>query len=126
MSEKRVTNSGSRGVRGSGGNSADSLMRQRRFSAGRKAEAVVRLLRGEDLESLSRELGVAAHELSMWRERFLASGQEALKNRPGDERDEQIRRLKTKVGDLTMDYELLQERLRRTGQPPFTGRRSKR
>ena len=31
-----------------------------RFSAGRKRETVLRLLRGEDLESVSRELGITA------------------------------------------------------------------
>ena len=46
---------------------------KRRFSTRCKAEVVLRLLRGEDLETLPRELGVAAHELSRWRERFLAS-----------------------------------------------------
>lgn len=99
---------------------------KRRFSARRKVEVVMRLLRGEDLGTLSRELGVAAHELSRWRERFLASGQTALKQKPGDHRDEEIRRLKTKVGDLTMDLELMQELVRRNDIRPFDGRRSKR
>ena len=45
---------------------------RRRMSAGRKREAVLRLLRGEDLELVSRELGVTAAELSGWREAFLA------------------------------------------------------
>jgi transposase-like protein len=42
-----------------------------RFSARRKTEAVLRLLRGEDLEALSRELGVTAATLSGWRGGFL-------------------------------------------------------
>jgi len=50
-----------------------------RFSAPRKAQAVMRLLRGEDLELLSRELGVVASTLSLWREHFLTAGQTALK-----------------------------------------------
>ncbi len=37
---------------------------RRRMSARRKQDAVLRLLRGEDLELLSRGLGVAAAELS--------------------------------------------------------------
>ena len=40
---------------------------QRRMSARRKQDAVLRLLRGEDLELPSRELGVTAAELSGWR-----------------------------------------------------------
>ena len=76
-----------------------------RFSTPRKAQAVLRLLRGEDLELLSRELGVIASTLSLWREQFLAAGQLALKGKTGKAgiRDEQISRLKKKVGELTMD-----------------------
>ena len=71
--------------------------KQYRFSAGRRAEAVRRLLRGEGLEVLSRELGVAAHELSQWQERFVASGQAAMKKHQRDVRDDQIMRLKAKI-----------------------------
>jgi hypothetical protein len=52
------------------------------MSARRKQDAVVRLLRGEDLELLSRELAVTAAELSGWREAFLAAGEAPLKSRP--------------------------------------------
>ena len=51
---------------------------RRRMSARRKQSAVLRLLRGEDLELLSRELGVTAAELSAWRDAFLAAGEAAL------------------------------------------------
>jgi poly(ADP-ribose) glycohydrolase ARH3 len=54
-----------------------------RFSARRKTEAVVRLLRGEDLDALSRELGVTAATLSSWRQAFLDGGAAAMKSRPG-------------------------------------------
>ena len=43
-----------------------------RFSSRRKAEAVLRLLHGEEFDALSRELGVTAVTLAQWRERFLA------------------------------------------------------
>ncbi len=56
--------------------------RRRRMSAKRKQGAVLRLLRGEDLELVSRELGVTAAELSAWREAFLAAGEASLKSRP--------------------------------------------
>lgn len=100
-----------------------------RFSAPRKAEAVLRLLRGEDLELLSRKLGVIASTLSLWREQFLASGQSSLKGKTGkmDERDDQISRLKKKVGELTMDNELLREKVHRLEDNfPLTHRRSRR
>ena len=53
--------------------------RRRRMSASRKREAVLRLLRGEDLELVSRGLGVTAAELSGWREAFLAGGEASLR-----------------------------------------------
>jgi hypothetical protein len=90
-------------------------------------EAVLRLLRGEDLDQVSRELGVTAATLSFWRERFLASGQEGLKSRPADSRDEEVRRLQAKIGELTMDNELLLERARKAEENlPLPWRRSKR
>ena len=39
---------------------------QPRWSAGKKTEAVLWLLRGEPLEELSRELQVEAHRLGGW------------------------------------------------------------
>ena len=53
-----------------------------RFSARRKRETVLRLLRGEDLESVSRELGITAARASQWRDQFLAAGQ-ASPEEPG-------------------------------------------
>src|ERR671913_2492633 len=92
-----------------------------RFSAKRKTDAVLRLLRGESLELLSRELGVTAATLSGWRDDFLAAGQAALKSRPTDDRDDEIARLRAKVGELTMDNEVLLQRCR--ADRPFAPRR---
>ena len=98
-----------------------------RFSAGRKQETVLRLLRGEDLEVVSRELAVTAAALSGWREQFLAGGESALHSRARDERDEQISRLKSKVGEITMDNELLESKIERLeNKLPLASRRSKR
>ncbi len=92
-----------------------------RFSSRRKTSAVLRLLRGEDLELVSRELGVTVATLSGWRDDFLAGGQAALKSRPADDRDDEIDRLRAKVGELTMDNELLLQRCR--AERPFAPRR---
>ena len=96
------------------------------MSARRKQSAVLRLLRGEDLELVSRELGVTAAELSAWREAFLAAGEAALKTRPADGRDVEIGRLKAKVGELTMANELLDAKIDRL-EPhrPLARRRSR-
>lgn len=95
-----------------------------RFSARRKTEAVLRLLRGEELELLSREYGVVASRLSQWREAFLSGGQLALQQRPADLREEQIKDLQAKIGELTMTNELLHHQVQRqvNGRPFVAGR----
>ena len=100
---------------------------RRRMSARRKQEAVLRLLRGEDLELVSRELGVTAAELSGWRDQFLAGGEASLKSRPADARDAEIGRLQAKVGELTMTNELLEVKIERLEtHRPLARRRSRR
>ena len=109
---------------GAGGSTPE---RRRRMSARRKQDAVLRLLRGEDLELLARRLGVTAAELSGWREAFLAGGEASLKCRPADARDDEIGRLKEKVGDLTMANELLEAKIERLETArPLARRRSRR
>ena len=105
--------------------------RERRMTAGRKRDVVLRVLRGEPLEIVVRELSVtaAAADVSGWRDAFLEAGAASLKSRDRDDRDATIDRLRTKVGELTMDGELLQakiERLEAGGGGPFGLRRSKR
>ena len=78
-----------------------------RFSAGRKREVVMRLLRGEDLESVSRAVGITAARASHGRAQFLAAGQAGLKSRATDARDDDHRRLQAKIGELLMETELL-------------------
>src|SRR4051794_31558119 len=97
------------------------------MSARRKQEAVLRLLRDEDLELISRALGVTAAELSGWREAFLAAGEASLKSRPADARDAAIDRLQAKVGELTMTNELLEAKIERLEtHRPLARRRSRR
>jgi hypothetical protein len=97
------------------------------MSAGRKQAAVLRLLRGEDLELVSRELGMTAAELSGWRDQFLAGGEASLKSRPADARDAEIGRLQAKVGELTMTTELLEAKIEcLEAHRPLARRRSRR
>ena len=99
----------------------------KRFSARRKMAAVQRLLRGESLEALSRELNLPAHRLSESRERALLGAEGALKERKRDARDEEIERLKAKVGEITMANELLYAKIDRLeAGRPLAGRRSRR
>lgn len=57
-------------------------MRQRRMTAWRKQEAVLRVLRGEPLETVAHELRVSVADLSGWRDAFLEAGEASLKSRP--------------------------------------------
>jgi len=124
-----MTNEGQRGAPG-----AETPMigapgapgRERRMTARRKQEAVLRVLRGEPLEVVARELRVTAADLSAWREAFLAGGAASLKSRPRDDRDARIAQLQAKLGEVTMDNELLQEKIARLESgPPLVRRRSK-
>ena len=104
----------------------ESVGERGRWSSRRKREVVLRVLRGEHLDALSRELGVTAGAIARWRDRFLAGGQAAVKSRPADERDDEIARLRAKVGELTMENELLRDRARRAeAGAPFGPRRSR-
>ena len=101
--------------------------RKRRMSVGRKQDAVLRILRGEDLELVSRDLGVTAADLSGWRDSFLAAGAASLKSRPEDSRDVEMRAMREKIGDLTMANELLESKIHRLeGGLPLARRRSRR
>jgi transposase len=110
-----------------GADSAREREDRGRFSTQRKADAVLRLIRGESLDALSRELGVTAATLSQWQEAFLASGRAGLKSRTTTAQDDEVRRLKAKVGDLTMRLELHEEFIRMRGlEHPLAQRRSSR
>jgi transposase len=80
-----------------------------RWSAGKKMDAMLRLLRGEPLETLSRELGVEAHRLAVWRDDFLEGGKEALKGQRPDRSpdDRALKQAERKIGRLTMENEIL-------------------
>ena len=82
---------------------------ERRFSAQRKLTAVTRLFRGEPLETLARELNVTVARLSEWRDRALVATEAAMKERDG--RDEELLRLKAKLGEVTMANELLEQKV---------------
>ncbi len=75
------------------------------MSRQRKRDAV---LRGEDLELVSRAFGVTAATLSGWRDAFLAGGEAHLATRPTDGEALDNERLKAKLGEMLLDRELLE------------------
>ena len=97
-----------------------------RMSRPRKREAVLRLLRGEDLELVSRRLGVTAATLTGWRDDFLAGGEAALATKPTDGKDLELARLKAKLGEVVLERELLAEKIARLeADRPLARRRSR-
>ena len=90
---------------------------QPRWSASKKTEAVLRLLRGEPLEELSRELQVEAHRLAAWRDDFLAAGKQGLKGQRADRSpdDRALKQAERKIGQLTMENEVLRAAAEKRG-----------
>ena len=72
---------------------------------------VLELLRGDDLETLSRRYAVTAATVSAWRDAFLAGGEASLKIRQEELVDENGRRMKSVIAELAMANELLRERI---------------
>ena len=81
-----------------------------RWSVARKREVTLRLLRGESLEALSRELGVELYRLEQWRDRAFDGIDAALRERTGDPVQVELDQAMKRIGELSMEIELLRER----------------
>jgi transposase len=92
--------------------------REVRWSAGRKEQVVLRLLRGESLDLLARETGQPAGRIAGWREEFLEAGREGLKSRPAPEGDRRLVDAQRKVGELQLEVDILRALLEKKGSPP--------
>ena len=77
----------------------------------RKTATVLRLLRGEDLELVSRSLGVTAATPSGWRDAFLSAGEAAPASRVGSGEALESQRLKAKLGEVMVERDLLHEKI---------------
>jgi transposase len=94
-----------------------------RWSAGRKREVVLRLLRGESAELLSRELGLPIFRLEQWRRAAEAALEGALKEREANSAAGELAAALRRIGELSMENELLRSRIERPG--PLGRRRSR-
>ena len=94
-----------------------------RWSVARKREVALRLLRGESAELLSRELGVPTYKLEQWRRKAEAGLEAALKEREADPADDQLAAALRRIGELSMENELLRAKMERPG--PLARRRSR-
>lgn len=86
-----------------------------RWSAKRKSEVVLRLLRGDDLGEISREIQVPPQELEDWRRAFLQGAEAGLKKRTGDPLERELVRTRAKLGETMMKLELSEELLEKRG-----------
>jgi len=80
------------------------------------------MLRGEPLEALSRQLGIESYRLEKWREKALSGIDAALKERESDPVQAELSAAMRRIGELTMQNELLWQRVRKPG--PLAKRRS--
>ncbi len=85
-----------------------------RWSAGRKTDLVLRLLRGEALDAVSRESQVPAHELETWKRVFLEQGTRGLRIR-GEPEERELTLARAKIGELMMRLELAEDLIEKRG-----------
>ena len=99
-----------------------------RWSAARKREIVIRLLRGESLDRVSREIGVERWRLERWRDKALASMDAGLKERADDDPVQVgLDAAHKRVGELSMEVELRRAKIERLENgTPFRRARSRR
>ena len=110
------------GVAPASGTTTGGLAPGQRWSVARKREVVLRLLRGESVEAISREVGIEIYRLEQWREKGLSGIDAALKQRESDPLQGELDAAMKRIGELTMQNELLWQRVRKPG--PLTKRRS--
>jgi transposase len=96
-----------------GGAALGRLAPGQRWSAARKREVVLRLMRGEAAELLSRELGLPVFKLAQWRQKAEAALEGALKERETDPADGQLAAAMQRIGELSMEVELLRAKMER-------------
>lgn len=84
-----------------------------RWTAKRRATLILSILKGEtSVAEAARKHGLTVAELEDWRDRFLLGAENALRSQPKDEealKEEQIKKLKQKIGDLVLDNDILRE-----------------
>jgi hypothetical protein len=94
-----------------------------RWSVARKREVVLRLLRGENVDLLSRELGLPIFKLEQWRQKADAALDSALKERQAEAANAELAAAMQRIGELSMENELLRAKMERPG--PLARRRSR-
>ena len=110
------------GLRSGAASGEPEASREVRWSAHRKEQLVLRLLRGESLDLLAREAGQPAGRIAGWREEFLRAGREGLKSRPRPAEERELADAQRKVGELQLENDILRALLEKKGRPPLPRR----
>jgi transposase len=93
-----------------------------RWSRRRKMEAVLRILRGESLDAVSRDVGVEIYRLEEWRDQALAGMEEALRPKPRSAAQMELEKAQKLLGEAMMEVELLRAKCRKGNIPLPLGR----
>ena len=72
-------------------------------------------MRGEAAELLSRELGLPLFKLEQWRQKAEVALEGALKERESDPAETQLAAAMQRIGELSMEIELLRAKMERSG-----------
>jgi transposase-like protein len=87
-----------------------------RWMTKRKSAVVLSILKGEtSAQEAARKHGLTVGEVEDWKEKFLLGAENALRARPKDEealKDEQIKKLKQKLGEMVLDMDIMKEAMR--------------
>ncbi len=95
--------------------SKEIIQKAKRWSAARKMEIVIRYLKGEAIDDLSREIGIAASQIEEWHQRALKGITLSLKNREADPLQKNLDLAKKRIGELSMEVELFREKSKKQG-----------
>jgi len=78
----------------------------KRWSAAKKAEIVLALLKGtKQMVAICRENDLKQSEVEKWKDDFLSGGEQSLKAKPVEKREREIKELRAKVGELTLELD---------------------
>lgn len=124
LSAEGVAPDSAEGARSATGGEPGAAAEVKRWSAGKKKAVVLRLLRGESVDAISRELALPIYRLEEWRDRALAGIDAGLKERENDPVERQLDEANRRIGELVMEVEILQKE--RRAKRPLAGRRSSR
>ena len=95
----------------------------KRWTAKRRAALVIEILRGQTtVAEAARTHGLKASDIELWKDTFLTHGENALRSNPRDElevKEKKIEQLHKKVGELTMEIDMLQYVRKLQGLPPL-------